>query len=49
MLNVEIMNELDGSSEMQENYTDLSKVDKLYVYRTTAGARDDAPNFVKIL
>jgi hypothetical protein len=66
MLNVEIMNELDGSSEMEnhtdlskvdklcvsemeENHTDLSKVDKLYVYRTTAGARDDAPNFVKIL
>jgi hypothetical protein len=45
-LNVEIMNELDGSSEMEEN---PSRVDKLYVYRTTAGARDDAPNFVKIL
>jgi len=47
---VEIMNELDGSSEMEENHgDDLSRVDKLYVYRTTAGARDDAPNFVKIL
>jgi hypothetical protein len=49
MLNVEIMNELDGSSEMEGNHGDLSRVDKLYVYRTTAGARDDAPNFVKIL
>ena len=49
MLNVEIMNELDGSSEIEENHGDLSRVDKLYVYRTTAGARDDAPNFVKIL
>ncbi|WVZ85397.1 hypothetical protein U9M48_032333 [Paspalum notatum var. saurae] len=49
MLNVEIMNELVGSSEMEENHGDHSKVDKLYVYRTTAGARDDAPNFVKIL
>ncbi|KAK3144914.1 hypothetical protein QOZ80_4AG0319640 [Eleusine coracana subsp. coracana] len=49
MLNVEIMNELDGSSEMEENPGDFSKVEKLYVYRTTAGARGDAPNFVKIL
>lgn len=49
MLNVEIMNELDGSCEMEENSVDFSKVEKLYVYRTTAGARDDAPNFVKIL
>jgi hypothetical protein len=49
MLNVEIMNELDGSGEMEENLVDPSKVEKLYVYRTTAGARDDAPNFVKIL
>jgi hypothetical protein len=48
-LNVEIMNELDGSGEMEENPVDPSKVEKLYVYRTTAGARDDAPNFVKIL
>jgi hypothetical protein len=48
MLNVEIMNELDGSGEM-ENPVDPSKVEKLYVYRTTAGARDDAPSFVKIL
>ncbi|GJN27788.1 hypothetical protein PR202_gb15839 [Eleusine coracana subsp. coracana] len=49
MLNVEIMNELDGSSEMEENPGDFSKVEKLYVYRTTAGTRGDAPNFVKIL
>ncbi|TVU14758.1 hypothetical protein EJB05_38251 [Eragrostis curvula] len=49
MLNVEIMNELDGSCEMEENSVDPSRVEKLYVYRTTAGARDDAPNFVKIL
>ncbi|CAN6270404.1 unnamed protein product [Urochloa humidicola] len=49
MLNVEIMNELDESNEIEENHGDLSRVDKLYVYRTTAGARDDAPNFVKIL
>jgi hypothetical protein len=34
---------------MEENPVDPSKVEKLYVYRTTAGARDDAPNFVKIL
>ncbi|KAF8667268.1 hypothetical protein HU200_052937 [Digitaria exilis] len=49
MLNVEIMNELDESSEMEENHGDPSRVDKLYVYRTTAGARNDAPDFVKIL
>ncbi|CAN6248390.1 unnamed protein product [Urochloa humidicola] len=49
MLNVEIMNELDESNEMEENHGDPSRVDKLYVYRTTAGAREDAPNFVKIL
>ncbi|KAJ1270734.1 hypothetical protein BS78_06G074100 [Paspalum vaginatum] len=49
MLNVEITNKLDGTSEMEESHGDISKVDKLYVYRTTAGARDDAPNFIKIL
>ncbi|SPT18238.1 unnamed protein product [Triticum aestivum] len=48
MLNVEVINEVDESNEMDENHG-IPKVDKLYVYRTTAGARDDAPNFVKIL
>uniref|UniRef100_A0A0D9W4C2 F-box domain-containing protein n=1 Tax=Leersia perrieri TaxID=77586 RepID=A0A0D9W4C2_9ORYZ len=46
MLNVEVINERDGSSEMEENNEELPKVEKLYVYRTTAGARDDAPNFM---
>ncbi|KAM0870074.1 hypothetical protein ACQ4PT_040264 [Festuca glaucescens] len=49
MLNVEVINEVDESSEMDENHGGLPKVHKLYVYRTTAGARDDAPDFVKIL
>ncbi|KAG8064294.1 hypothetical protein GUJ93_ZPchr0004g40474 [Zizania palustris] len=49
MLNIEVINEWDGCNEMEENHGELPKVEKLYVYRTTAGARDDAPNFVKIL
>ncbi|KAJ0988757.1 hypothetical protein J5N97_007113 [Dioscorea zingiberensis] len=42
-LNVEIMNQKD---EMDENLTDTQKVEKLYVYRTVAGPRNDAPDFV---
>ena len=49
MLNVEVINEVDESNKMDANHGGLPKVNKLYVYRTTARARDDAPNFGKIL
>ncbi|RWW10340.1 hypothetical protein BHE74_00001586 [Ensete ventricosum] len=48
-LNVEIINESDEASEFQENFGDLHKVEKLYVYRTVGGGRTDAPDFVWIL
>ncbi|KAJ8475970.1 hypothetical protein OPV22_019697 [Ensete ventricosum] len=48
-LNVEIINESDEANEFQENFGDLHKVEKLYVYRTVGGGRTDAPDFVWIL
>ncbi|KAG1370194.1 transport inhibitor response 1-like protein [Cocos nucifera] len=45
-LNVEVINEMDESDEMEENPCDLDKVEKMYVYRTVAGPRNDAPDFV---
>ncbi|CAL9183441.1 unnamed protein product [Musa hybrid cultivar] len=48
-LNVEIINESDEADEFQENLSDHHKVEKLYVYRTVARGRTDAPDFVWIL
>ncbi|XP_072951186.1 transport inhibitor response 1-like protein Os04g0395600 [Typha angustifolia] len=48
-LNVEVINERDESDELEENPSDLHKVEKMYVYRTIAGPRNDAPDFVWIL
>ncbi|THU50480.1 hypothetical protein C4D60_Mb06t20670 [Musa balbisiana] len=48
-LNVEVINDTDESDEMEENPSDMHKVEKMYVYRTLAGARNDAPEFVEIL
>lgn len=45
-LNVEIMNHRDGTDV---DLDDTDKVDKLYVYRTMAGPRSDAPRFVLTL
>ncbi|OAY67005.1 transport inhibitor response 1-like protein Os04g0395600 [Ananas comosus] len=45
-LNVEVMHEDEGSGKTQENTSDRDKVEKMYVYRTLAGPRDDAPDFV---
>lgn len=45
-LNVEVINEREECNEMEENTSDLHKVEKMYVYRTVAGPRDDAPDFV---
>ncbi|XP_073013329.1 transport inhibitor response 1-like protein Os04g0395600 [Typha latifolia] len=45
-LNVEIIDERDEGDEMEENLTDLHKVEKMYVYRTVGGPRNDAPHFV---
>ncbi|CAN1839041.1 Protein AUXIN SIGNALING F-BOX 2 [Linum perenne] len=42
-LNVEIMNEND---QMEFGDDDRQKVDKMYLYRTLAGRRRDAPGFV---
>ncbi|CAN0870165.1 Protein AUXIN SIGNALING F-BOX 2 [Linum grandiflorum] len=42
-LNVEIMNEND---QMEFGDDDRQKVDKMYLYRTLAGQRRDAPGFV---
>nr|CAD1836655.1 unnamed protein product [Ananas comosus var. bracteatus] len=49
MLNVEVINERDESEELEESPSDFHKVEKMYVYRTIAGPRDDAPDFVWIL
>lgn len=49
MLNVEVMNQRDGD-EMDDNLCDspmdVDKVTNMYVYRTLAGPREDAPDFV---
>lgn len=45
-LNVEIINEGD---QMEFNPDDRQKVDRMYLYRTLAGPRKDAPEFVWIL
>ncbi|XP_008791063.1 transport inhibitor response 1-like protein Os04g0395600 [Phoenix dactylifera] len=45
-LNVEVINEMDESDELEENPSDLHRVEKMYVYRTVAGPRNDAPDFV---
>ncbi|THU53750.1 hypothetical protein C4D60_Mb10t17730 [Musa balbisiana] len=45
-LNVEIINESEGTDKLEENISDLHKVEKMYVYRTVAGPRNDAPDFV---
>ncbi|KAK9108583.1 hypothetical protein Syun_024594 [Stephania yunnanensis] len=46
-LNVEIINEFnDMELEEEENFCDSQKVEKMYVYRTLDGPRQDAPNFV---
>ncbi|XP_058093023.1 protein AUXIN SIGNALING F-BOX 2-like [Magnolia sinica] len=42
-LNVEIINERD---QMDENLDDGQKVEKMYVYRTLDGPRNDVPDFV---
>ncbi|XP_044950022.1 transport inhibitor response 1-like protein Os11g0515500 [Hordeum vulgare subsp. vulgare] len=42
-LNVEVVSQVDGVS------CDAKKVEKLYVYRTLAGPRGDAPGFVSAL
>ncbi|OAY77028.1 Transport inhibitor response 1-like protein [Ananas comosus] len=46
MLNVEVINERDESEESEESPSDFHKVEKMYVYRTIAGPRDDAPDFI---
>lgn len=48
-LNVEVINERDESDGMEENPNDLHRVEKMYVYRTVAGPRNDAPDFVWML
>ncbi|KAJ8476842.1 hypothetical protein OPV22_020569 [Ensete ventricosum] len=45
-LNVEIINENEETDEFEENLSDLHKLEKIYVYRTVAGPRNDAPDFV---
>ncbi|XP_042436713.1 transport inhibitor response 1-like protein Os04g0395600 [Zingiber officinale] len=45
-LNVEVINEREESDEMVENPSDMHRVEKMYVYRTLTGPRDDAPDFV---
>ncbi|WOL01753.1 transport inhibitor response 1-like protein Os04g0395600 [Canna indica] len=45
-LNVEIINESDDFEESKENLVDVHKVEKIYVYRSVAGPRNDAPEFV---
>ncbi|KAK9925571.1 hypothetical protein M0R45_033892 [Rubus argutus] len=42
-LNVEIINETD---QMEYSHGDEQKVEKMYVYRTLVGAREDKPEFV---
>jgi hypothetical protein len=42
-LNVEIINEND---QMDASADDRQKVEKMFLYRTLAGRREDAPEFV---
>ena len=46
MLNVEVINERDDGDKMEEYPSDVNAVTKMYVYRTLAGPREDAPDFV---
>ncbi|KAK3120441.1 hypothetical protein QOZ80_9AG0687680 [Eleusine coracana subsp. coracana] len=49
-LNVEVMTEVAWSiDEADEEANNAKKVDKLYLYRTIAGPRDDVPGFVTVL
>lgn len=48
-LNVEVMTEVAWSIDEDEETHNVKKVDKLYLYRTIGGPRDDAPGFVSIL
>ncbi|KAJ1275643.1 hypothetical protein BS78_05G151300 [Paspalum vaginatum] len=49
-VNVEVMNEVGMSiDELDGGAGDARNVDKLYIYRTIAGPRGDAPGFVSIL
>uniref|UniRef100_A0A0D9XSF0 F-box domain-containing protein n=1 Tax=Leersia perrieri TaxID=77586 RepID=A0A0D9XSF0_9ORYZ len=47
-LNVEVMNEAVSIDEADEN-TNNAKVEKVYIYRTVAGPRGDAPEFISIV
>ncbi|KAG6524615.1 hypothetical protein ZIOFF_014550 [Zingiber officinale] len=47
-LNVEVINEMDENDEMVENPSDMHRVEKMYVYRSLTGPRNDAPEFVWI-
>ncbi|CAL4993065.1 unnamed protein product [Urochloa decumbens] len=49
-VNVEVINEAGASiDEVDEDASNATKVEKLYLYRTTAGPRGDVPGFVSIL
>uniref|UniRef100_A0A0A9CS54 Transport inhibitor response 1 domain-containing protein n=1 Tax=Arundo donax TaxID=35708 RepID=A0A0A9CS54_ARUDO len=48
-LNIEVMNEAAASIDEADEDANNTKVDKLYVYRTIAGPRGDAPGFISIL
>ncbi|KAF0895031.1 hypothetical protein E2562_006750 [Oryza meyeriana var. granulata] len=47
-LNVEVMNEALSIDETDEDANNAKKVDRLYIYRTVAGPRGDAPEFISI-
>lgn len=47
-LNVEVMNEEASIDEADEDANNAKKVEKLYLYRTIAGPRSDAPDFISI-
>ncbi|XP_015698141.1 transport inhibitor response 1-like protein Os11g0515500 [Oryza brachyantha] len=47
-LNVEVMNEAARIDEADEDANNAKKVQKLYIYRTVAGPRGDAPEFISI-
>ena len=49
-VNVEVINDAGASiDEADEESSNAKKVEKLYLYRTIAGPRGDAPGFVSIL
>ncbi|KAL6890278.1 hypothetical protein ACP4OV_009041 [Aristida adscensionis] len=49
-LNIEVMNEASLSiDEADEDANNAKVVDKLYLYRTIAGRRGDAPGFISLL